>query len=145
MKLSSLNTINKINQDSDMVDFFKILISVLFMVYLFMIINDVKDTPIPPYIGFYIFCISIALAVLKLYRKSGEVVKIVNDSFLFLAAAFASMKMLYIINPLDTISEYELQTNIVPFTLRLTIIVCSFAKAFISASDLRGKPITNKK
>lgn len=133
------------NKDTDMVAFLKISISVLFIVYLFMIINDVKDTPISPYIGFYVFCISIAFALLKLYRKYGEVVKIVNDSFLFLAAAFASMKMLYIINPLDTISEYELQNNIIPFTLRLTIIVCSFAKAFISASDLRGKPLTDKK
>lgn len=133
------------NQDGDTVAFLKISISVLFIIYLFMIINDVKETPIHPYIGFYIFCISIALASLKLYRNPEEVVKIVNDSFHFLAAAFASMKMLYIINPLDMTSEYKLQTNIIPFTLRLTIIVCSFAKTFISASDLRGKPITDKK
>ncbi len=69
----------------------------------------------------------------------------INDTILFLSAAFASMKMLYTITPFEDISTSSLENNFIPFALRFILIVCSFAKAFMSLTDIKGKPsIPNK-
>ncbi|MGK2503820.1 hypothetical protein ACSJH0_04160, partial [Klebsiella pneumoniae] len=114
----------------------------LYFTYLLLIVNDCKGIQIPAYIGFYLICISCTILLTKQYRKKGELIKTLNDTILFLAAAFASMKMLYIVSPLEDINASFLESNIVPFALRFILIVCSFTKAFMSATDIKGKPKT---
>ncbi|ECF2871870.1 MULTISPECIES: hypothetical protein [Enterobacteriaceae] len=126
--------------DEDSLSFLKISLYTIYFTYLIVIVNDCKGIPIPAYVGFYLICISSAIAITKQYRRRGEIIKIINDTILFLAAAFASMKMLYIISPIEDISVSSLEKNFIPFALRFILIVCSFTKAFMSATDIKGKP-----
>lgn len=128
--------------DKDSLCFLKISLYTLYFTYLLLIVNDCKGIQIPAYVGFYLICISCAISITKQYRKKGEIIKTFNDTILFLAAAFASMKMLYIVSPLEDISASSLESNVIPFALRFILIVCSFTKAFMSATDIKGKPST---
>lgn len=128
--------------DKDSLCFLKISLYTLYFTYLLLIVNDCKGIQIPAYLGFYLICISCAISITKQYRKKGEIIKTFNDTILFLAAAFASMKMLYIVSPLEDISASSLESNVIPFALRFILIVCSFTKAFMSATDIKGKPST---
>ncbi|EAM2950203.1 hypothetical protein B1L27_17170 [Salmonella enterica] len=133
-----MKTYGKLDENS--LCFLKISLYTLYFTYLLLIVNDCKGIVIPPYIGFYLICISCAISITKQYRKKGEIIKTINDTILFLSAAFASMKMLYIITPFEDISTSSLENNFIPFALRFILIVCSFAKAFMSLTDIKGKP-----